>query len=74
MDGLPDLERRITRLEALTDSRLVTKDVFDVWAASMLSRMDKAEENDTWLLRFVVMALVGVIVNAVFMAVTVLGK
>ena len=74
MDGLPDLERRVTRLEALTDSRLVTKDVFDVWAASILSRMDKAEENDTWLLRFVVMALVGVLVNAVFMAVTVLGK
>lgn len=73
-DGLVDLERRVTRLEALTDSRLVTKDVFDVWAQSMLTRLDKAEENDTWLMRFVVMALVGVIVNAVFMAVTLLGR
>lgn len=74
MDGLTDLERRVARLEAWTDARLVTKDVFDVWAQSMLARMDKAEENDTWLLRFVVMALVGVIVNAVFLAVTMLGK
>lgn len=74
MDSLQEIERRVTRLEALTDSRLVTKDVFDVWAQALLARLDKAEENDTWLMRFVVMALVGVIVNAVFMAVTLLGK
>lgn len=74
MDGLSDLERRVTRLEAWTDARLVTKDVFDVWAQSMLSRLDKSEENATWLMRFVVMALVGVVVNAVFMAVSLLGK
>lgn len=73
MDGLEDLERRVTRLEAWTDARLVTKDVFDVWAQAMLKRLDKAEDNDTWLMRFVVMALVGVIVNAVFVAVTYLG-
>lgn len=74
MDGQVDLERRVTRLEAWTDARLVTKDVFDVWAQSMLNRLDKAEENDTWLMRFVVMALVGVIVNAVFLAVNYLGR
>jgi hypothetical protein len=73
-DQLIDLDRRVTRLEALTDSRLVTKDVFDVWSSTLLSRLDKAEENDTWLMRFVVMALVGVIVNAVFLAVSLLGK
>lgn len=73
-DPLVDLDRRLTRLEALTDSRLVTKDVFDVWSQSLLSRLDKGEENDTWLMRFVVMALVGVIVNAVFLAVSLLGK
>lgn len=73
-DPLVDLDRRLTRLEALTDSRLVTKDVFDVWSSSLLSRLDKGEENDTWLMRFVVMALVGVIVNAVFLAVSLLGK
>lgn len=74
MDSLDDLERRVTRLEAWTDARLVTKDVFDVWAQAMLKRLDKAEDNDTWLMRFVVMALVGVIVNAIFVAVTYLGK
>lgn len=73
-EPLVDLDRRVTRLEALTDSRLVTKDVFDVWSSTLLSRLDKAEENDTWLMRFVVMALVGVIVNAVFLAVSLLGK
>jgi len=71
---LADLERRVTRLEAWTDARLVTKDVFDVWAGSLLGRMEKAEDNDTWLMRFVVAALVGVILNAVFLAVQLLGK
>jgi len=71
---LADLERRVTRLEAWTDARLVTKDVFDVWAGNLLARMQKAEDNDTWLMRFVVAALVGVIVNAVFLAVQLLGR
>jgi hypothetical protein len=71
---LTDLERRVTRLEAWTDARLVTKDVFDMWATNMLSRLEKAEDNDTWLMRFVVAALVGVIVNAVFLAATLLGR
>jgi len=71
---LADLERRVTRLEAWTDARLVTKDVFDVWAGNLLARMEKAEDNDTWLMRFVVAALVGVIVNAVFLAVQLLGR
>jgi hypothetical protein len=69
-----DLERRVTRLEAWTDARLVTKDVFDVWATTVVNRLEKAEDNDTWLMRFVVAALVGVIVNAVFLAATLLGK
>lgn len=68
-----DLERRVTRLEAWTDARLVTKDVFDVWATNVLARLEKGEDNDTWLMRFVVMALVGVIVNAVFLAVSLVG-
>jgi hypothetical protein len=74
MDEVADLERRVTRLEAWTDARLVTKDVFDIWAQSLLGRMEKAEENDTWLMRFVVMSLIGVIVNAVFLAVGYLGR
>lgn len=74
MDNLTDLERRVTRLEAWTDARLVTKDVFDVWASTILGRLEKGEENDTWMMRFVVAALVGVIVNAVFLAATLLSK
>lgn len=74
VDSIGDLERRVTRLEAWTDARLVTKDVFDVWASTILSRLEKGEDNDTWMMRFVVAALVGVIVNAVFLAVTLLGK
>lgn len=70
---MDDIERRLTRLEAFTDARLVTKDVFDVWATNVLSRLEKGEENDTWLMRFVVMALVGVVVNAVFLAVSLVG-
>lgn len=73
-DPLAEFERRITRLEAWTDARLVTKDVFDVWAATILSRLEKGEENDTWMMRFVVAALVGVLVNAVFLAATLLGR
>lgn len=71
--SLADLERRVTRLEAWTDARLVTKDVFDVWAANVLARLQKGEENDTWLMRFVVMALVGVVTNAVFLAISLIG-
>ena len=71
---LTDLERRVTRLEAWTDARLVTKDVFDVWATNVLSRLEKAEEADTWLIRFVIAALVGVVLNGVFLAMSLLGK
>lgn len=71
---LADLERRLTRLEAWTDARLVTRDVFDVWGRNVLDRLEKGEENDRWLMRFVVMALVGVIVNVVVVAVTQLGR
>ena len=71
--SLADLERRVTRLEAWTDARLVTKDVFDVWAGNMLARMEKGEDNDTWLMRFVVMSLVGVVINAVFLVISMVG-
>lgn len=71
--SLADLERRVTRLEAWTDARLVTKDVFDVWAQNVLTRLEKGEESDTWLMRFVVMALVGVVINAVFLAISLIG-
>lgn len=72
-DSLADLERRVTRLEAWTDARLVTKDVFDVWATNVLQRLQKGEENDTWLMRFVVMALIGVVVNGLFLAISLVG-
>lgn len=66
-----DHERRISRLEAFTDARLVTKDVFDVWAANVLERLCKGEDNDKWIMRFAVAALLGVVVNLV---VVVTGK
>ena len=55
------------------DARLVTKDVFDVWAANVLKRLEKGEDNDTWLMRFVVMALVGVVINGLFLAISLVG-
>jgi hypothetical protein len=70
---LVDHERRIARLEAWTDSRLVTKDVFDISIRNVVERLEKGEENDRWLMRFTVMALVGVILNIVVVAVTQLG-
>lgn len=71
---LNDHERRLTRLEAWTDSRLVTKDVFDVTMRNVVDRLEKAEDNDKWLMRFTVMALVGVILNIVVVAITQLGR
>jgi hypothetical protein len=72
--GGEDLERRVARLEAWMDARLVTKDVFEVWAKNVLDRLEKGEEADTWLLRFVALSLVGVVVNAVFVAVSAIGR
>jgi len=77
MNGHPDLqdlERRVTRLEAWTDARLVTKDVFDIWAQNVIDRLDRGENNDTWLMRFSVMALVGVIFNIVALGITQMGR
>lgn len=71
---LNDHERRIVRLEAWTDSRLVTREVFDVWSKNIIDRLEKGEDNDRWLMRFTVMALVGVILNIVVVAVTTLGR
>jgi len=71
---LGDHERRIVRLEAWTDSRLVTKDVFDISIRNVVERLEKGEENDRWLMRFTVMALVGVILNIVVVAITQLGR
>lgn len=76
-DGDPNLndhERRITRLEAWMDSRLVTKEVFDVTMKTVVDRLDKGEENDRWLMRFTIMALVGVILNIVVVALSQLGR
>ena len=70
---LADHERRLTRLEAWTDSRLVTKDVFDISIKNVVERLEKGEENDRWLMRFTVMALVGVIINIVVVAITPYG-
>lgn len=76
-DGDPNLndhERRITRLEAWMDSRLVTKEVFDVTMKTVVDRLDKGEENDRWLMRFTIMALVGVILNIVVVALSQLSR
>jgi len=72
--GADDFERRISRLEAWMDARLVTKDVFDVWAKNVIDRLERGEEASTWLLRFVVLSLVGVVVNAIFLAVSAVGR
>ena len=76
-DGEPNIhdhERRITRVEAFMDARLVTKEVFDIWAKHVLDRLDKGEDNDKWLMRFTIMALVGVILNIIVVALTQLGR
>ena len=72
--NLHDHERRITRLEAWTDQRLVTKDVFEITMKNVVERLEKGEDNDKWLMRFTIMALVGVILNIVVVALTQLGK
>lgn len=74
MDGLPDLERRVSRLEALTDSRLVTNAVFDVHMTNMRGELRDLRESNTWLMRFAVSALVGVIVNVALLAVSLVDK
>lgn len=77
MDGEPSLydhERRLTRLEAWMDSRLVTREVFEVTMHNVTERLERGEDNDKWLMRFTVMALVGVIVNIVAVALTSLGR
>lgn len=72
--SLADHERRLTRLEAWMDSRLVTKDVFDITMKNVVERLEKGEDNDKWLMRFTIMALVGVILNIVVVAITQLGR
>jgi hypothetical protein len=71
---LADLERRVTRLEAWTDARLVTKEVFDIWATAIVDRLDKTEDATRWIMRFAVMALVGVVLNIVVVALTALQR
>lgn len=74
MDGLVDVERRVTRLEALTDERLVTNAVFDVHMANMRADIKELADSNTWLMRFAVSALVGVIVNVALLAVSLVDK
>jgi hypothetical protein len=76
-DGEPTLhdhERRLSRLEAWMDTRLITRDVWDISMKNVVDRLEKGEENDRWLMRFSVMALVGVILNIVVVAITTLGR
>lgn len=75
-DGEPTLgdhERRLVRLEAWMDTRLITREVWDISMKNVVDRLEKGEDNDRWLMRFTVMALVGVIVNIVVVAITQLG-
>lgn len=77
MDGEPSLhdhERRIARLEAFTDARLLNKDVFDVWAGAVVDRLDKTEDATRWIMRFAVAALCGVILNLVVVGLTAVGR
>lgn len=72
--SLQEHERRLTRLEAWMDSRLVTREVFDISTKNIVDRLEKGEENDQWLMRFSVMALVGVILNIIVVAITQLSR
>ena len=70
-----DHERRISRLEAWTDDRLVTKEVVDIHMIAVRARLDELEESNKWLMRFAVGALVGVVGNGALLAVSlVAGK
>jgi hypothetical protein len=71
---LHDHERRLSRLEAWMDTRLLTRDVWDISMKNVVDRLDKTEDNIKWLMRFSIMALVGVVLNVVVVAVTTLGR
>lgn len=71
---LADHERRLTRLEAWMDTRLITREVWDISMKNVVDRLEKGEENDRWLMRFTVMALVGVIINLIAVALTQLNR
>jgi hypothetical protein len=58
-----DLERRVARLEAWADARMVTKDFLEAHLRGIEQRLLKGEENDTWLMRLIVITAVGTIVN-----------
>lgn len=74
MDGFVDLERRVSRLEALTDERLVTNAVFDVHMTNVRGDIRDLRESTTWIMRFAVSALVGVILNIALLAVSLVNK
>lgn len=69
-----DHERRISRIEAWMDDRLVTKEVVDIHMKLMQQRLGNLEDSNTWLMRFVVGSLVGVVVNAGLLAVSLIGR
>lgn len=69
-----DFERRLTRVEAWLDARLVTRDVFEVWSTNIIDRLDKTEDALKWIMRFAVAALLGAVLNIVVVAMTQLGR
>lgn len=74
MDGVADLERRVSRLEALTDERLVTNAVFDVHMTNVRGDIRDLRDSTTWIMRFAVGALVGVVLNIALLAVSLVDK
>lgn len=60
-----ELERRLGRVESWLDARLVTKDVFEIHMKNQTERLDKTDENITWLVRLVVVTAVGVVGNVI---------
>lgn len=69
-----DFERRITRLEALADDRLATKEVVEIHMIGVKAKLQELEDSNTWLVRFVVGSLVGVVVNGGLLAISLVGK
>lgn len=74
MDGVPELDRRVTRLEAWMDDRLVTKEVVEIHMVGLKARLGELEETVTWIQRFAIGALVGAVINGGLLAVSLVAR